>query len=205
MKKLIGMGLNLGSLILVLTLGLVVGSKSYALVDDRLEQFDRDYIVSQSNPAHIALALDGFDPVSFFQANPQEGLENITEDFGGIVYRFANEENRAEFLTNPEKYEPTYGGYCAWAMRNGGKVPIDINYFSFDFDDEGNKIRIHFFVAQRAMENFNSRRQTRGLNSVEILEKTLVGGAVSEKILETSRGFQSESDDSWFKILSDNL
>ena len=202
MKRVINIG---SALILVLTLGLVVSSKSYAAVDDRLEQFDREYIVSKSNPQHVPVAIDGFDPVSFFKANPEKGSEEITENYEGIVYRFASEENRAEFLTNPKKYEPTYGGYCAWAMRTGGKVPIDTRFYSFDFDDEGNKLRIHFFVAQRAMENFNNRRATRGLSSLEILEKTLAGDADSKTILETSRGFQSQSDDSWFNILENDL
>ncbi len=202
MNRIISLSLNL---ILVLTLGLVVGAESYAQIDDRLEQFDREYIVSKSNPQQVPVAIDGFDPVSFFNASPEKGISDISENFGGTVYRFANEENRAEFLTNPEKYEPTYGGYCAWAMRTGGRVPIDTRFFSFDFDDEGNKIRIHFFVAQRAMENFNHRRTTRGLTSVEILEKTLAGDKDAETILETSRGFQSQSDDSWFNILENDL
>ena len=48
------------NLILVLTLGLVVGSKSYAQIDDRLEQFDREYIkhiIKISLPYGIALFL----------------------------------------------------------------------------------------------------------------------------------------------------
>jgi len=184
---------------------LLIGVNLQAQIDDRLEGFDRDYVVSKSNPQHTALGLEGMDPVSFFQEDPQMGSEDITENFGGVVYRFSSEENRAEFLESPEKFEPTYGGYCAWAMRTGGRVPIDLNYFSFDLDEDGNKLRIHFFVAARAMENFHNRRAVRGLSSLEILDVMLQGDETSATVLETARGFQAQADDSWFDILDNDL
>ena len=42
-----------------------------------------------------------------------------------MKYHFASEENRALFAANPEKYLPTYGGWCATAMAKGKKVEID--------------------------------------------------------------------------------
>jgi len=33
-----------------------------------------------------------------------------------VTYRFASAENLALFKSDPEKYLPQYGGYCAYAM-----------------------------------------------------------------------------------------
>ena len=40
--------------------------------------------------------------------------------FEGVVYYFSSEANRAKFIENPYQYEPQYGGWCAWAMSDGG-------------------------------------------------------------------------------------
>ena len=64
-----------------------------------------------------ALAIDGFDPVSYFTANnATKGKPTISLVNDGITYRFASEQNRALFRTNPAKYEPQFGGWCAYAM-----------------------------------------------------------------------------------------
>ncbi len=72
------------------------------------------------------VALEGYDPVSYFDHQPLEGKDDILFAYKGIMYRFANPANRIRFKTNPEKYEPTYGGWCAYAMgETGEKVKID--------------------------------------------------------------------------------
>lgn len=78
-----------------------------------------------------ALAIDGFDPVSYFTANKAtKGKPTISLVNDGITYRFASEQNRALFRTNPAKYEPQFGGWCAYAMgENGEKVSINPETF----------------------------------------------------------------------------
>ena len=73
------------------------------------------------------LAIEGYDPVSYFVSDePQEGSEDITYTYEGVTYRFVNKENLAKFEANPEKYEPAYGGWCAYAMgKDGSKVEVD--------------------------------------------------------------------------------
>ena len=69
------------------------------------------------------LAMNGYDPVSYRQpSGPQEGSKQITAEFKGVMYRFVSEKNKTEFLKNPAKYEPEYGGWCAWAMLDGGRT-----------------------------------------------------------------------------------
>jgi hypothetical protein len=60
----------------------------------------------------------GFDVVSFHQGSPTKGDIAITTNYKSAQWRFANQANRDLFLTDPEKYAPAYGGYCAWAIAN---------------------------------------------------------------------------------------
>jgi len=72
------------------------------------------------------IALEGYDPVSYFDRQPLEGKEELSTLYKGITYRFATSANLNKFNTNPEKYEPAYGGWCAYAMgATGEKVKID--------------------------------------------------------------------------------
>ncbi len=72
------------------------------------------------------IALEGYDPVSYFDSKPQEGKSEHKFSYKGITYLFANANNLGKFKSNPEKYEPAYGGWCAYAMgETGEKVKID--------------------------------------------------------------------------------
>jgi YHS domain-containing protein len=76
------------------------------------------------------VAIDGYDPVSYFNGNPQEGEDDIRIIHKGLVYHFVNQENLAKFKTNPDRYEPAYGGWCAYAMgESGEKVKVDPETF----------------------------------------------------------------------------
>ena len=78
------------------------------------------------------LALSGYDPVAYFEeggGKPAEGKHDLTAKHRGITYRFANEKNRDAFLKTPERFEPAYGGWCAYAMVGGDKVEIDPKSF----------------------------------------------------------------------------
>jgi len=66
------------------------------------------------NVDNTGLAIQGYDPVSFFGSNgAQEGKEEFSYKFRDIIYRFANSESLDNFMASPEKYEPEYGGWCA--------------------------------------------------------------------------------------------
>ena len=72
------------------------------------------------------IAISGFDPVSYFSDGSKKGKKEFSYLFDGIKYQFANATNRDTFMKNPNKYEPQYGGWCAYAMGNKGeKVEID--------------------------------------------------------------------------------
>ena len=76
------------------------------------------------------VALEGYDPVSYHDNKPIEGNSNIKFIFKGVTYQFNNQQNLARFKASPEKYEPAYGGWCAYAMgETGEKVKIDPQTF----------------------------------------------------------------------------
>jgi YHS domain-containing protein len=94
----------------------------------------------------------GFDPVSVFPEGGGVALEGNVEfslDHEGVEYLFANQANLQTFLTNPKRYEPTYGGYCARAMVVGQKVHINTSLHTV----VGN--RSFFFVNKRAKRFFD--------------------------------------------------
>ncbi|HET6970882.1 MAG TPA: YHS domain-containing (seleno)protein [Phenylobacterium sp.] len=70
-------------------------------------------------PPFTSLALQGYDPVSYFSGHPAVGQPRYTAVRKGVQYRFVSAENLARFQANPEAYLPQYGGYCAWAIADG--------------------------------------------------------------------------------------
>ena len=76
------------------------------------------------------IALEGYDPVSYFYGTPAEGKSEIKFVNKGITYLFASLGNLNKFKIHPENYEPAYGGWCAFAMgKTGEKVKIDPETF----------------------------------------------------------------------------
>ncbi len=88
-----------------------------------------DYAVEHYNLKR-GLAIQGYDPVAYFTENKAiEGKSTISYTSSGVTYRFASEANKKLFIADPKKYEPAYGGYCAYAMAFGDKVKIDPETF----------------------------------------------------------------------------
>lgn len=76
------------------------------------------------------VALDGYDPVSYFSGTATEGDEAFSYTYKGVTYYFVNAANLARFKASPDRYEPAYGGWCAYAMgANGEKVKVDPETF----------------------------------------------------------------------------
>jgi YHS domain-containing protein len=70
------------------------------------------------------VAISGYDPVSYFSGKPQKGKMLYVHN--GISYKFVSNINLEMFKKNPTKYEPVYGGWCAYAMgAKGEKVEVD--------------------------------------------------------------------------------
>lgn len=68
------------------------------------------------------LAIGGYDPVAYFPeggGKPKKGKKAHEHTHRGVVYRFTSAEHLRMFKMNPDKYEPTHGGWCAYAMAKG--------------------------------------------------------------------------------------
>ncbi len=73
-----------------------------------------------------SLAVSGYDPVAYFVAGrPVAGRKAFEFEWNGATWRFANAANRTAFAADPEKFAPQYGGYCAWAVSQGGTASSD--------------------------------------------------------------------------------
>ena len=78
------------------------------------------------NTTFTGLALKGYDPVAYFTlGRPVKGDARLTFEWKGATWRFSTTEHRNAFVAEPERYAPSYGGYCAWAMSQGRLANID--------------------------------------------------------------------------------
>jgi hypothetical protein len=70
--------------------------------------------------AEGGIAIDGTDPTSYFtEGKPVPGDPAITLDWRGATWRFASEAARDMFASDPDRYAPQFGGWCAWAVAEG--------------------------------------------------------------------------------------
>jgi YHS domain-containing protein len=74
--------------------------------------------------------LKGYDPVAYFkEGKAVMGSPFITSTYKGATYLFASREDKADFDKSPAKFEPQYGGYCAYSMSKNVRHDIDPKAF----------------------------------------------------------------------------
>lgn len=75
------------------------------------------------------LGLHGADPVSLLDHGMNvEGNASYAAAHDGVAYYFASEENLKAFMANPSRYEPQYGGFCAFGVSVGKKFDGDPSF-----------------------------------------------------------------------------
>ena len=76
------------------------------------------------------VGIKGYDPVAYFTQNKAvKGSKANAVAYHGVTYYFVSASTKDEFKKNPAKYEPQYGGWCAYAMgKDGAKVEVDPGY-----------------------------------------------------------------------------
>ncbi len=93
------------------------------------------------------LAIEGYDPVAYFtEKRAVKGSSEFRSDFQGSTFQFASAAHRDAFATDPSKYAPQYGGYCAYGMAKGYKASIDPAAFTV----VGNKLYLNYSEAVRS-------------------------------------------------------
>lgn len=77
-----------------------------------------------------SVAIQGYDPIAFFTDNkPVKGDSRFSTSFKGANYLFASKEHKELFDKEPSKYEPAFGGYCAYGVSRNKLVEIDPEAF----------------------------------------------------------------------------
>ena len=78
------------------------------------------------------VSIGGYDPVAYFTMNqPVEGNKDFFARFEGATYWFSSQANADMFKNNPKMFAPKYGGFCGYAMSDGGRRrPVNPKLFS---------------------------------------------------------------------------
>jgi YHS domain-containing protein len=104
-------------------------------------------VVSEGDDSN--LMLRGNDAVGYFTAGkPVPGRSDIKTEHRGLTYRFASEESKRQFITNPERYAPQFGGFCAQTMTYSVPDPADAGTFKII---DG---KLYLFASPRARLHF---------------------------------------------------
>jgi len=107
------------------------------------------------------VVIDGYDPVAYFTlGQATKGIESFSYQWLGLEWHFVNAEHRQIFVSDPNKFTPQYGGYCATAMSQGHLVPIDPE--SWQIVD--GKLYLHF---SKRSESRWSQNQDSYINSAD--------------------------------------
>jgi YHS domain-containing protein len=120
------------------------------------------------------VAIQGYDPVSYFSNKPMKGSSEIAYRHDGVIYYFINEMNRAHFISTPKKYEPVYGGWCAYAMGLEDPEKVGINPKTYKILDN----RLYLFYYKYGINTLNK------WNDNEVI-------------------FKKEADKNWNKIIKE--
>jgi YHS domain-containing protein len=117
------------------------------MVNAQAENADRKRNFNTEND----VALREFDAVSYFKGKPAKGNSKFSDQYKGITYYFVNEQNLEEFKKSPGKYEPAYGGWCAYTIAQSGdrvkvmpttyKIVDDRLYLFYNFSGDNRLVK----------------------------------------------------------------
>lgn len=132
-----------------------------------LGQQETDYNTKKGFVAH------GYDVVEYFNNTAIEGLKKYTASHEGVHYKFVSAENLEQFESNPGRYIPQYGGYCAYAIAVKSKK-VGINPETFEIRNG----KLYFF--------YNAW----GTNTLSLWQK------------ENVKGLLEKGDQNWIRLKS---
>jgi hypothetical protein len=133
-----------------LLIGLIFLAASLAAGAARAVTTER--IVADPNSG---LAIYGFDPIAYFTDGiAVRGKETVEVIFGGAVWRFRHESDRAAFLAHPDVYAPQFGGYDPVDVAQGRTIPGHPQIWLVRGQ------RLYLFASERNRETFNRTATT---------------------------------------------
>ncbi len=113
--------LTMKRVFLAVFLLMITGLSIHAQSDKRKKEY---------NLGKMTLAIQGYDPVSYFDGQAEKGSAANAVVYEGVTYYFSSTAHKEIFKADPAKYEPQYGGWCAYAMgKTGDKIEVDPETF----------------------------------------------------------------------------
>jgi hypothetical protein len=111
-------------------------------------------------------AIDGADPVAYFrQGRAVRGDPEIWREWRGARWHFVSVENRDRFQSDPERYAPRFGGYCAYGVASGYAVKSEPEawtivegklYLNYDLETRDEWLLDQHALIAKARENWPS-------------------------------------------------
>lgn len=93
---------------------------------------------SEANLNKAGVILDGYDAVSYFKEGkdikPTKGKAEFAVKQDATTYWFSTQKNKEAFLKDSQKYEPQFGGWCAYAVADS-KEKVEVDPESFIIQD----------------------------------------------------------------------
>lgn len=110
--------MNTRSIIRFSSVALLSLTATYALAGEFLEE--------------KGAALDSNDPLTYFTPSPDpaSGVKQLSYVYKGSTFYFLTPSHLRTFASNPEKYAPQFGGYDAYGVSQGLKVPAHPRVFA---------------------------------------------------------------------------
>jgi YHS domain-containing protein len=94
------------------------------------------------------VAILGYDPVAYFtEGKAVKGSPEISRGWLGATWQFASAEHRDAFVSEPIRYAPQYGGFCA--------LGVAIEEASANIDPEAWRIvdgKLYLFSGKEGLE-----------------------------------------------------
>ena len=82
------------------------------------------------------VAIMGYDTVAYFtEGKAVKGSEEFSYEWLGTPWHFASQKHKDMFISEPAKYAPQYGGYCAGEVAGSGSVTVNIDPEAFKIID----------------------------------------------------------------------
>lgn len=93
-------------------------------------------LVAQENNYNLekGYVAEGYDVTEYFNNKAIKGDAKFTAAYDGVNYKFINQENLKKFKSDPEKFIPQYGGYCAYAIGKDAKK-VDVDPKTYEISD----------------------------------------------------------------------
>jgi YHS domain-containing protein len=134
--------------------------------------FSQNEVVKRTEYFNLqkGIAIKGYDPVEFFNSSKAtQANGTIFYEYNGVKYFFTSSKNLLQFKATPSKFEPKYGGWCAFHMsKDASRVAANPQCFTVQ---DG---KLYFFASdsdkKEWIKNNNVKKTEGDLNWASITE-----------------------------------